>query len=266
MKMLHKMRLNNKPFSAIIDGKKTIELRLNDEKRQKVCVGDFIEFKNINAPGRLVTVRVTALHRYDSFEELFKVLPKEKCGFRADEEIPADHMDSYYSPEKQKEYGALGIEFRLTELQRFIDAQNYGFSFGETYAAAFQEMKNGYKASCWMWYVFPQIKGLGSSSKTVYFSISDLAEAKDYYAHPVLGSRLREITSMLLDIDSDDPVNVFGIPDAYKLRSCMTLFKTAAPEDKLFQQVLDKFCGGKDDGRTLSILGRQGRNKNNENS
>jgi uncharacterized protein (DUF1810 family) len=82
-----------------------------------------------------------------------------------------------------------------------------------------------------------------------------LNEAKDYYAHPVLGARLIEITEELLKIQTDDPMTVFGYPDAYKLHSCMTLFKYAAPEQDLFQKVLHKFCRGTEDDKTVEILG-----------
>lgn len=142
-----------------------------------------------------------------------------------------------------------------SELEKFIDAQDNGYSFDETYATALAEMKHGHKDTHWMWYVFPQIQGLGLSGTTAYFSIKDLDEAKDYYNHPVLGQRLIEITSVLLDIESSDPVQVFGIPDAFKLRSFMTLFKYAAPENDLFQRVLEKFCQGEVDYKTLEILG-----------
>ena len=142
-----------------------------------------------------------------------------------------------------------------SNLQKFVDAQDNGYSFGETYFTALEEIKNGYKETHWMWYVFPQIQGLGLSGTTAYFSITDLEEAKAYYNHPVLGQRLIEITSVLLDVESSDPVQVFGIPDAFKLRSCMTLFKYAVPENDLFQRVLDKFCQGEVDYKTLDILG-----------
>ncbi|MDE6102121.1 MAG: DUF1810 domain-containing protein [Ruminococcus sp.] len=164
-------------------------------------------------------------------------------------------MDAYYPREKQEQYGVLGIEIRLTNLQKFIDAQNHGYSFGETYQTALQEMKQGEKISHWIWYVFPQIQGLGFIGTTAYFSIKDLSEAKDYYAHPILGARLIEITETLLDIESDDPMLVFGYTDAFKLRSCMTLFKHAVPGQELFKKVLDKFCRGIEDDKTLNILG-----------
>ncbi|MBO5164579.1 MAG: DUF1810 domain-containing protein [Ruminococcus sp.] len=164
-------------------------------------------------------------------------------------------MDEYYPREKQEQYGVLGIELRLTDLQKFIDAQDNGYSFGETYQTALAEMKQGEKISHWIWYVFPQIQGLGLSGTTAYFSIKDLSEAKDYYAHPVLGARLIEISETLLDIETDDPMAVFGYPDAFKVRSCMTLFKHAAPEQEVFQKVLDKFCRGNEDEKTLEILG-----------
>lgn len=251
--MLHKMKLNREPFEMINSGRKTIELRLNDEKRRKVQIGDFIEFSHIDKPELKIQVRVTALHYYKSFKELFAELPKEKCGFKSDKNVPDDYMDKFYPREKQEKYGALGIEFRKTELQKFIDAQDNGYNFGDTYETALNEMKKGMKISCWMWYVFPQIKGLGLSGTSAYFSINDLTEAVDYYEHPILGKRLIEITSEALKIDNDDPVAVFGIPDAYKLRSCMTLFKRASNND-IFQKALDKFCQGAEDEKTIDIL------------
>lgn len=255
--MLHKMHLKKEPFEKIKNGRKTIELRLNDEKRQQIHIGDFIEFSQLesNNNNDKLTVRVTALHRFSSFAELYSSLPKEKFGYAASETPDPDHMDEYYPREKQEQYGVLGIELRLTDLQKFIDAQDNGYSFGETYQTALAEMKQGEKISHWIWYVFPQIQGLGLSGTTAYFSIKDLSEAKDYYAHPVLGARLIEISETLLDIETDDPMAVFGYPDAFKVRSCMTLFKHAAPEQEVFQKVLDKFCRGNEDEKTLEILG-----------
>ncbi|MBQ9695042.1 MAG: DUF1810 domain-containing protein [Oscillospiraceae bacterium] len=164
-------------------------------------------------------------------------------------------MDEYYPHEKQAKYGALGIELYCTDLQKFVDAQAHGYGFGETYETALSEMKQGCKVSHWIWYVFPQIQGLGLSGTTAYFSIKDLQEAIDYYAHPILGTRLIEICEVLLHIESDDPMVVFGYPDAFKVRSCMTLFKHAAPEQEIFRKVLDKFCRGVEDEKTLRMLG-----------
>ena len=252
---LHQMKLKASPFSKIQNGTKTIELRLNDEKRQQVQVGDFIEFTQIDDASQKLVVRVTALHHFNSFAELYTALPKEKLGYVPDETPDPDHMDAYYPREKQYKYGVLGIELRLTDLQKFIDAQEHGYNFGETYETALSEMGQGRKLSHWIWYVFPQIQGLGISSTTAYFSIKDLNEAMDYYAHPVLGSRLTEITKELLKIQTDDLTTIFGYPDAYKVRSCMTLFKYAAPENDLFQRVLDKFCQGNEDENTVEVLG-----------
>ena len=253
--MLHQMKLKSEPFCKIKSGTKTIELRLNDEKRQQVQVGDFIEFSQIDDSSQRLTVRVTALHHFNSFAELYAALPKEKLGYAPNEMPDPNHMDAYYPRDKQEKYGVLGIELRLTNLQKFVNAQEHGYSFGETYETALSEMKQGQKVSHWIWYVFPQIQGLGISGTTAYFSIKDLNEAKDYYAHPVLGARLIEITEELLKIRTDDPMVVFGYPDAYKVRSCMTLFKYAAPEQELFQKVLDKFCRGMEDDKTVEILG-----------
>lgn len=255
MPKLHRMKLKASPFRKIQNGSKTIELRLNDEKRQQVQVGDFIKFTMLDDTTQNLTVRVTALHHFNSFAELYAALPKKKIGYAPDETPVPDHMDAYYPHDKQEKYGVLGIELRLTDLQKFVNAQERGYSFGETYETAFSEMKQGQKVSHWIWYVFPQIQGLGISGTTAYFSIKDLNEAKDYYAHPVLGARLIEITEELLKIRTDDPMVVFGYPDAYKVRSCMTLFKYAAPEQELFQKVLDKFCRGAEDDKTVEILG-----------
>ena len=125
-------------------------------------------------------------------------------------------------------------------LQRFVDAQDHGYEFGETYAKALDEMKQGQKMTHWIWYVFPQIQGLGKSFIAVYFSIYDLEEAVAYYQHPILGARLREITAVLLEIPSNNP--------------CMTLFRQAAPDDDLFSRVLYKFYRGVEDKRTLEQL------------
>lgn len=253
--MLHQMKLRTLPFEKIKNGSKTIELRLNDEKRQKIQIGDFIGFSCLDESKQKIQTRVTALHHFSSFEELYTALPKEKLGYTPAETPVPDHMDEYYPREKQEQYGVLGIELYLTDLQKFIDAQDHGYSFGETYQTALTEMKQGKKISHWIWYVFPQIQGLGWSGTTAYFSIKDLSEAKDYYAHPILAARLKEITETLLHIGTDDPMAVFGYPDAFKLRSCMTLFKYAVPEQDLFQKVLDKFCRGNEDEKTLKILG-----------
>ena len=134
-------------------------------------------------------------------------------------------------------------------LDRFLDAQR-----GD-YAAALAEVRRGRKTSHWMWYIFPQIAGLGQSSTARYYSIRDLEEAREYYAHPVLGQRLREISGALLVLRGSDPVAVFGGIDSMKLKSSMTLFSLAAPDDPVFQQVLDKYYGGEQDALTLRILG-----------
>ena len=134
-------------------------------------------------------------------------------------------------------------------LDRFLDAQR-----GD-YAAALAEVRRGRKTSHWMWYIFPQIAGLGQSSTARYYSIRDLEEAREYYTHPVLGQRLREISGALLALRGIDPVAVFGGIDSMKLKSSMTLFAVAAPDDPLFQQVLDKYYGGEQDALTLRILG-----------
>ena len=136
-----------------------------------------------------------------------------------------------------------------SSLEKFVTAQN------RDYATALREIRNGRKRSHWIWYIFPQIQGLGMSSTAQYYGIRDLEEAKDYMEHPVLGPRLVEISEALLGLDSSDPGAVMGFPDDLKLCSCMTLFELAAPEEKVFSKVLDKFYHGRRDGNTLRILG-----------
>ena len=136
----------------------------------------------------------------------------------------------------------------MHDLNRFISAQE------RSYDAALREIKAGHKRTHWMWYIFPQIAGLGFSSTAQFYAISSMQEAKDYYAHPVLGKRLVEISEALLALDTNDAAAVMGYPDDLKLRSSMTLF-LAASGDAVFQKVLDKFYSGKPDSKTLSILG-----------
>lgn len=136
----------------------------------------------------------------------------------------------------------------MHDLNRFISAQE------RSYDAALREIKAGRKRTHWMWYIFPQIAGLGFSSTAQFYAISSMQEAKDYYAHPVLGKRLVEISEALLALDTSDAGAVMGYPDDLKLRSSMTLFFEATG-DAVFQRVLDKFYSGKPDSKTLSILG-----------
>ena len=136
----------------------------------------------------------------------------------------------------------------MYDLERFISAQE------KTYEIALQEIQAGHKASHWMWFVFPQLKGLGFSSTAKYYGLSGKEEAKAYMAHPVLGKRLMEITNALLKLESNDAEEVMGYPDNLKLQSCMTLFAMVSDES-LFGSVLNKFYDGKMDERTVSILG-----------
>ena len=135
-----------------------------------------------------------------------------------------------------------------SDLSRFVKAQQYD------YEQALQEIRSGRKRSHWMWYIFPQIQGLGFSSTAQYYAIRDLQEAKDYLAHPVLGPRLREISSALLSLEGLSAHQIFGFPDDLKLRSCMTLFRLADLEDSLFEQVLEKYYDGIPDSKTVDIV------------
>ncbi|PJJ60552.1 DUF1810 domain-containing protein [Hymenobacter chitinivorans] len=134
------------------------------------------------------------------------------------------------------------------DLQRFLSAQ------ATDYATALTEIRNGRKRSHWMWYIFPQLQGLGFSETARFYAIKDQQEAEAYLHHPVLGPRLVEISRTLLGLDSSDATHVFGSPDDVKLKSCMTLFATLKGADPVFKQVLDKFFQGAADAKTLLLL------------
>lgn len=134
------------------------------------------------------------------------------------------------------------------DLQRFVDAQD------GAYEQARAELQDGRKTSHWMWFVFPQLRGLGHSPMAIRFGIASLAEARAYLAHPVLGPRLRECTRLALRIEGRSIHAILGSPDDLKFRSCMSLFQCAAPGEPLFTQALHKYFAGAPDPRTLALL------------
>ena len=134
-------------------------------------------------------------------------------------------------------------------LQRFVDAQDDG-----SYDAALAELRAGRKRSHWMWFVLPQVVGLGRSAMAQRYALSGLEEARAYLEHPVLGRRLRECARVLAELPTTDPVAVLGEVDAVKLRSSMTLFEAAAPDEPGFAEVLDRFFRGERDEATLELL------------
>jgi uncharacterized protein (DUF1810 family) len=138
------------------------------------------------------------------------------------------------------------------DLERFVDAQEAG----GTYAQALAELRRGRKTSHWMWFVFPQVAGLGMSPTSRRYAIASLDEAKAYLAHPVLGPRLLECSRVLTELPSHDALAIFGVIDAMKLRSSMTLFMRAAPDVDLFGRVLDRYFDGAPDARTDELLAR----------
>jgi uncharacterized protein (DUF1810 family) len=139
--------------------------------------------------------------------------------------------------------------YDMKSLDKFVSAQ------ARDYDTALYEIRGGRKRSHWMWYIFPQLQGLGFSSTAQYYGIQDLEQAMDYMAHPVLGPHLVEISRALLGLESSNPSAVMGCPDDLKLCSCMTLFELAAPEEPVFAKVLEKYYGGRRDPLTLRLLG-----------
>lgn len=138
----------------------------------------------------------------------------------------------------------------MDNLKRFIDAQE------SSYPAVLSEIKYGKKQSHWMWFIFPQLEGLGFSATSKYYAIKDLHEAGEFLKHPILGARLIQICHNLLDLESNDAHKIFASPDDLKLKSSMTLFSSLNNTDPVFQLVLDKFFQGAKDSKTLQIIAK----------
>lgn len=135
-------------------------------------------------------------------------------------------------------------------LVRFLEAQNH------VYLKALSEIRNGKKVSHWMWFIFPQIKGLGQSEAAKLYGITDLEEAKAYLEHPILGKHLIEISQAVLNIEGKSATAIFGTPDDLKLRSSMTLFAKVPDSNPIFEKILDKYYEGRSDELTLRILNK----------
>ena len=136
-------------------------------------------------------------------------------------------------------------------LERYIKAQ------ASVYPRALEELKRGHKQSHWMWYVFPQMAGLGHSAMSHSYAIQSLEEAREYFAHPILGARLRECCQAAMAVEGRSAHEIFRSPDDLKFRSCLTLFAQAAPEETLFRELLEKYFGGKADAATLDLMSGQ---------
>lgn len=135
-------------------------------------------------------------------------------------------------------------------INRFIEAQESPYP---VFNVALEEIRSGRKQSHWIWFIFPQLRGLGRSYNANFYGLADKAEAEEFYAHPVLCSRLREITQALLLHRGKNPKDVLGGIDAMKVRSCMTLFDIISPND-IFAEILESFYDGKPCRRTLALL------------
>lgn len=136
----------------------------------------------------------------------------------------------------------------LYRLQRFLDAQN------STFAQALAELAAGEKRSHWMWFIFPQIRGLGSSSMAQRYAITDLGEARAYLAHPMLGPRLRECTALVNAVQGRTLDQIFGYPDDLKFHSSITLFARAAENSSVFHAALERYFHGREDSGTVKQL------------
>jgi uncharacterized protein (DUF1810 family) len=134
------------------------------------------------------------------------------------------------------------------DLQRFVTAQ------AGVIDGVLQELGAGRKRSHWMWFVFPQLKALGRSPTALHFGLASIDEARAYWAHPLLGLRLKACTQRVLGVEARSALQVFGMPDALKFCSSMTLFERAAADEPVFAQALDRYCAGQRDAQTLALL------------
>ena len=134
------------------------------------------------------------------------------------------------------------------DLERFVSAQEH------VYDAVRGELRRGLKTGHWIWFIFPQVAGLGHSDVSRYYAITSLEEARAYLDHPVLGARLRECARLVLQARARSAEEIFGLIDTMKVRSCMTLFQLAAPDESVFGQVLDRWYGGNADEATVARL------------
>ena len=148
------------------------------------------------------------------------------------------------------EFGSRPAGPHPLDAERFVRAQDEG----GTYRQALAELRRGRKVSHWMWFVFPQLAGLGRSSTAQHYALASAAAARAYLAHPVLGSRLRECAAVVAGLEGVTAEEVLGGVDAVKLRSSMTLFALVAPDEPVFQQVLARFFDGVPDPATVRLL------------
>jgi uncharacterized protein (DUF1810 family) len=133
-------------------------------------------------------------------------------------------------------------------LERFVTAQP------QIYPRVLAELKAGRKQSHWMWFIFPQVAGLSGSYRGQLYAIQSLQEAREYLAHPVLGARLRECCAAVMAVEGNTSHDIFGSPDDVKFRSSLTLFAQAAPDERLFRDLLEKYYGGEEDELTLQKI------------
>jgi uncharacterized protein (DUF1810 family) len=138
------------------------------------------------------------------------------------------------------------------DLRRFVDAQ------ADAYARALAELQSGQKRTHWMWYIFPQLDGLGFIATAKHYAIKSVAEAQAYLAHPIVGPRLLECVEAVLRVEGRSATAIFGSPDDWKLRSCATLFALVSPPGSVFHRLLDTYYRGERDVKTLELLGMAG--------
>jgi uncharacterized protein (DUF1810 family) len=171
--------------------------------------------------------------------------------------LGADHLPATLSAILRVEEAVMMADGTGHGLERFVEAQDrvVTMSGRSVYSHALEELQQGRKRTHWMWFVLPQIAGLGSSDMSRFYAIASLEEAKAYLAHPKLGARMRQCIQAVLDVEGRNAAEIFGGIDAAKFCSCLTLFEAADPDEPLLSAALEKFYTGERDAATLRLIG-----------
>ena len=247
--------IKRETFDAISAGYKTALLVPINNRTLNIGKDDILTLSTYDSTEWSLTKRVSAVRIIDDIRKEFDSLNLLKCGytpFTLYEASPDDLMSRCGIDRRKTK--VIAVELKEEPLQRFIAGQSGAMPDCSSYDTALAEIRSGVKVTHWIWYVLPQIKGLTRDRVTEYYALNGYEEAVEYLNHPILGLRIKAITSELMKLKSNDPVSVFGMGDSFKLRASMTLFSIIAPDISLFENAIDKFCMGIKDRSTILML------------
>jgi Uncharacterized conserved protein len=254
--MERSIKVSEESYNSISAGFKSIEIVAKNDVTQEIADGDILILSTVEYPNRVIRKTVAETKPISDFDKFYGILPLLRCGYTPFtlEKASTNDLLKRFGITAHHKTDMVCIEFEEEPLQRFTVGQSGVMPDCSSYDVALSEIRNGRKETHWIWYIFPQIKGLTSDIVTEYFALKSVDEAKSYIEHAVLGNRLKKLTDELLKLDTNDPVSIFGMGDSFKLRACMTLFSAIAPEIELFQNVIDKYCMGVRDKYTDTII------------